>query len=1564
MKTFQKLLTNSLLFAESQSQNHSQSSFAENRLCHKEGAEKQETQQVSPETKFEIGQIVEGYGLTKKDNVTVEKIEKVEGYDKVTLSDKTIIERVKFEFGKDNEKEATWLMCRKLNTGTYVDEQGENPLEFVPSGKDLIPESEAIKQLEDKATEAKKRLEEKKKEAIESVSEPNKEQAIQAIEEKYKKAADKIDELLNEAKTKIAEEREDDQVEKSTAEDLAKTFNVEVEKTSAEGEKEMGLEAEFKGKLKNPEDLHKWLENPENRKRMRGIVLVGNAGAKRYTVDFGKLKTALNLSDKEYKIAEKNLRIGNLLEDDVIKKITSVKTRGKEMVAKYFYEGGKKVKGIYTEKNKYIPIWNGTEIYLEPDKESALTDIKGGDEDFEKKVTKAKAASSKETAGEQSEQQTAEEAAAEGAPESAAGAAPEGQTQGTPESAATSSESRTAQGLDAMPSKPLSPTDSEDVKGAKEFNGITYKPNGQNFDLINANTEEVTNTVDAATLKVLTGQEIPTEEWMNKKIHEIFPYLKPDAKLTYVYWGETIKAFVADGKYFVYDLETGLKDGNVDNVNLTQYLKNTDASTLAQLEFDVREDTVIIDNISKGSLQEAIISDKGASIIELEAGKENPNVKILARGIYRTAKADFDKINTDLTAKIKPLLEEIIKVWEEERRQVDSEMVAILESINGGLLDQANVEALVSHDNWFDNFDKKAFFEKYKSNQKVVEWYLKEGDPSNEDILLLLKDYTGQPADEVVLKLADAYSGIDSLSLKEEEKTALKEKCKTIFSNYLTAHAKEDSPEKYKEIYELLYGDDITKLPDGVSKPSPEVYAKNFVLAGQDPFAAGIFDGKGWLAFDSQETNKYISAYLDAMTTVPSLKIPIEQADPTKEKTVASIIMELAKQSKNSLAQVFAAEIEMYSFSLVEGRDAKRLEEMKGLRQLAENTQEPHASRAIIALENQKDPIEEILKTESGRTALGFENKEKFDAWLNKQKALIQFEQGKFEEIDMGQLDDPAQKEFVEAYNDPSKINSYSYLKRILAAKGVKQESLKKIADHEDTNAFARIEICLALGLKGKAKETADSMTDEVAKNYYLSLFAETKEYKLVLLEKAIGEVIPKKEDALTAADLELIARILKELKNANKTPDQYKYKGTPVSILENLAGNIQMASDPDKKDFYNAILDIKLLNAEVEIAQCEDPNNPFASDHEGACDYKELVNEVKAYNDSLPEGQEMDKSMLERLHKLIGTNTDLIKDENAKKAYAELMVKIDKTEGLEQYITQDAAYLEKKGKYLNAAKAITDTSTPENLKKKKELLGKAFVAAGADTEKQAEVAQECLTIENTEARETAVNIYIHVGKYDEAIAIMKADGKVTEGFTKSKIDDLVTADQASKAEDVCLSKGLYDDLIERVYKVKKEMVVKLGSLFTAVSNGDLSYGKIFDFLMFEDLRTRASLTGASDGQKKAFLQAVKDKLTTDTIKDKIKGKLGIDQSIDDFLKESGNTEPAQPEAQETPKPEPAPAQRPAETQPAAQPTEQPAEPSTPKQQSTESPTPPSTKPTESPPSPSLEGAGSAIDKI
>jgi hypothetical protein len=309
-------------------------------------------------------------------------------------------------------------------------------------------------------------------------------------------------------------------------------------------------------------------------------------------------------------------------------------------------------------------------------------------------------------------------------------------------------------------------------------------------------------------------------------------------------------------------------------------------------------------------------------------------------------------------------------------------------------------------------------------------------------------------------------------------------------------------------------------------------------------------------------------------------------------------------------------------------------------------------------------------------------------------------------------------------------------------------------------------------------------------------------------------------------------------------------------------------------------------------------------------------------------------------------------------------MVKIDKTEGLEQYITQDAAYLEKKGKYLNAAKAITDTSTPENLKKKKELLSQAFTAAGADTEKQAEVAQECLTIENTEARETAVNIYIHVGKYDEAIAIMKADGKVTEGFTKSKIDDLVTADQASKAEDVCLSKGLYDDLIERVYKVKKEMVVKLGSLFTAVSNGDLSYGKIFDFLMFEDLRTRASLTGASDGQKKAFLQAVKDKLTTDTIKDKIKGKLGIDQSIDDFLKESGNTEPAQPEAQETPKPEPAPAQRPAETQPAAQPTEQPAEPSTPKQQSTESPTPPSTKPTESPPQPSLEGAGSAIDKI
>lgn len=1477
MKTFQKLLTNSLLFAE-------------NRMCNVDSSPETggEAPQKSADGKFEVGQVIQGFGLTEDDDVKVEKIEKAEGYDKVTLSDKTVIERIRFEFKKDEKAETQWVFCRKLNTGTYVDEDGEQPLEFVPSNEDLIPESEAIKQLEKSASEAKKKLGEKKEKALESVSEPTKEKATRDIEEEYKKAAGKIDALLVEAKTKIAEEKNDEgEVEKSTAEELAKTFNIDVEEASEEGKKAIDFEAEIKGKLKDPEELHAWLKDPASRKKMRELVLIGNTGEKKYTVDFKKAKEALNLSDKEYKIVEMNLRIGNLLEDNVIKKITSVKTKGKEMTAKYFYEGGKKVKGVYTEKNKYIPIWDGTEISFGTED---LEAVKAGDKGFEKKVAKAKAS-----------------APAEGGAK-AKGAEP---APGTPEAAATSPESRTAQGLDSTPVKPLEPAESEDVAGAKEFNGITYKPNGANFDIIDTDTKEVTNTVDATTLAVLEGREVPTQEWMKAKIHEAFPYLKPDAELTYEYINGMIKAFIpTTNGYFFYNLvykDAVLMGG--ENINLGQYLANTDASTLAQLRLDVGSNNEIqVGNLPEGSLQEAIVKKEYVKVIELAANEANPDVEVLASAIRGMTKSDSDQINTDLTNKIKPLLVGIIEIWQKEEIKISKDMIAILESINGGALDQTEVEALISNTAWENNFDKNAFYSKYKSNPKVVEWYLKEGSPSDQDILLSIKDYTGQPADEVVAKLADVYSEsvVDSLSLKDEEKTALKTKCKEIFTNYLTTHAKDESPAKYQEIYKLLYGDDITKLPDGASKPSPEVYAKNFVLVNQDPFAAGIFDGTGWLAsaVDSAETQKYISACLDAMTTVP-WPVPIEQPDPAKEKSVASVIMELAKQSQNPLARIFAASIELFSFSSIEGRDSRRLEEVKNLKKTAENTEDPGAYEAVIALGDNFGAIKEMLKTEAGRTALGFENIDKFNTWFQKQRALIRFAKGEFRNVDADQLD-PAQKEFVEAYNDPSKINSYNYLKRILATKGVKSEHLKVIADNSDsTLPWAKVELYLALGLKGKAKETADNMSDEVEKNYYLSLFAETKKDKLALLEKAISEVTPKKEENLTAADLELRVRILKELKNAGKTPDQYKYKGVNASILENLSG-VPMVSDPDKKDFYNAVLDIKLLNAETEIAQCEDPDNPFASDHEGACDYKELVNEVKAYNESLPEGQEMDKAMLERLHVLIGANTGLLKDEDTKKAYASLMVKIDKTEGLEDYITQDAEYLESKGKYLEAAKLITDTSTPESLSKKKDLLSKALTQAGEDADKKAEIAAEYANIDDQESQEKAVEIYMSTKKhYDKAIDLMKdSSNKISIGFIKSRLDDLTNpeVDLADDAETICLRRGsMQKDLIKiyREKKDKKSTKVELKLLLNSAADDPSLNEPIFELLNDDDKRKEKDFAEVTSEAKKVFCLAIKDKLTTNTVKNRIKGKLGI-TDMDAFLKGEETTEQPADTAEQT----------------------------------------------------------------
>jgi len=1058
-----------------------------------------------------------------------------------------------------------------------------------------------------------------------------------------------------------------------------------------------------------------------------------------------------------------------------------------------------------------------------------------------------------------------------------------------------------------MPSKPLEPTKNPD--GTKELNGITYKPNGSNFDIVDSDTKEVTNTVDAMTLKVLTGKEIPTTDLMKKIIAEKFDYLKGEPKYTYDYGTKEITAAYGDetnGLTVNYDLETGGKTAKNATGKIDQFLKDTSPGTIAQLNFDAEELNISPENFDEKSitdeLSKKLVAEDWLGAAELLAEQPNPDPKTLAL-IMRLNGNILSQVNADKLPALKSKIgaAKIIQIWKENDREIGKENVKGLELLNGGDLDSALQDAVI--DCRFEGASDRAFFyEKYESNPKVVEWCLKEGLASGyANFPLILKDYTGQLSDSTVVSLADSYSNIDNLDLKDDEKTALKEKAKKYFAAYLEAHAKDGSAEKHKEIYEILYGSDITKLQEGASKPSPDVYARYFILASQDPFAAGIFDGTGWLASatDSQETQKYVSAYLEVMAVYSTDSIPENQPNPAEKKSVASVIMELGKQSKRSYTQIFAAEIEFKAFASIESRDQDRFNEIKNLKRLVENKDE-NALVAVIVLQEQGGLVQKMLESKSGRKALGFENKDQFDKWVEKQKALIQFEQGKFNEIDANQLDDPIQKEFMEMLAGGSKFDSITKLRRI--AKEVPAENLKALLGMAN-GKWGNAELYLALGFKGDAKEYIDKMDDAVAKNYYLSLLAEKEEDKKTFLENAVKAIVYK--TPLETADLELRTKILRELPKA----DQYKYtvkftengkdKTVEASILENLAG-MQMVSDPDKVDYNAAVLDVKLLNAEVEMAECEDKGNPFERGTKGACDYRELVREVKAYSDSLPEGQAVDKAMLERLYKLIGSNLTLLQDdEDAKKTYANLMTKIDKTEGLDAYLTQDAAYLEKKGKFLDAAKLL-DLDDEANIPKKKALLKQALEVEKAD---KTLVAAEYESINDEESNKKAVDLYLEAGKYDEAIESMKGLNDSYIGFIKSKINDLVKADQASKAVDLLLAKGLYDQLIDqepKVYKIKEiaeKLDVKLGLLLTAAMNQKLSYNQIFELLNTEDGRTKDQFTGASDEMKKLFINAKRSEITAnDTTRKRIEFKLGI--KVEDVPEdESTEPEPASTEA-------------------------------------------------------------------
>lgn len=1541
MKTFQKLLTNSLLFAE-------------NRLCRKEGAErpgegKIEATKKSADGKFTEGQVVEGFGLKKEDNVTVEKIEG----DKVYLSgDNGLIAKDKelgFQpvEGKKEKYENVWL--RQKGNEMFSEEEKINPLEFVPAERDEVEKAEVMEKCKALVSEKRKELEQKLDKIIEETAdETGKEGAKKNKEESLENFDEKTKTLLEETEKNLEIKGLDaDKTIQATAAAILEQFPELAEEKSKEVADDFGAKAAIEGsQINNPEKLFKWLEDQKNKEYMRSLAFPDwNGGAGKATVNFKNVQDKLGLKQESYKVVVKYLRIGNLFEDADIKKIISVKLKGRKALnAKYFSKGydekvGAHVKGLYAEKFKYLAILEGTEIEFGSEENKNLSEMQKQEmAGFGLKVEKAK--------GEGAGAVSADTEPAPGTPEAKA----EAEAEKTKGAAATSPESRTAQGLDAIPVKPLEPTESKDVAGAKEFNGITYKPNGANFDIIDTSTEKVTNTVDKKTLRVLAGQEIPDEGWMKETIKKAFPYFKVEPEVS---WrdGGYINVLFKDDKGNQIDTDYDLKTGKIIPLStshdrkgdVSQLLKDTAPETVVQFRRDLG-DSVNPTAELNDKFANNLSKEKWMEALSLMADQPSPSKSILAFVIGVIAIDDFKKVDNSkiTTLRQKISAENIVKEWITNKDFVSKESVEVLEIYSGGKLEEGTINEIAKYE--FDEGGKEEairyLFDTYgKSNAKIAETYMKyanlriynvetqedlDDTDAMESVLLALNGYAGQSFDEEMTNnIHDSYKQLDSLTAEDlgiesgkaedldATKKSLDAKCKDIFTKYLEANAGKKGARNYAKIFETRYNEGFEFKGDDL--PSANVFARYLKNTDQTILTAGALDGTKSLT-PVPGNDKYIKAFLEITEADPNLSLETDY-----NYDLLKGIHKVASELKTPMAAIWESECAWYMKSKkVEGIEEKSKDQ--AVLKLYELAKSPSISaKEKIKILKEIDSYSE--GTEGAYTyvyltkVLGLTNKNEYQTWYNKEFAKACFESGQFGELDATNLEDPNQKEFIEAWKTPTNLVSRAQVGRLTRAIGA--ENMKKLVDEKKDKlfTFTTAEIYLAIGLPGEAKKIVDTMRDkedEGIKKYYLARLSSDKDEKRRLLVEAANA--PE-----VYGDVQI--EIFEELKKEGILPDM-------LDQLDVLAGKPLITGESlteIQKTQNRAILRARLMRAKMENFECLQKNDleslmpeekksmtfdatkmpAGVAEGEAKCEPGELITEMSKYFEGVKEQggeiKEEDKALLKDMHSIFQKETV---PDNQKADYAKLMAILGDAKYMEGIDisslepADQAKILESRGEFLEAAKALTDTTKPEDLSKKKDLLAKALNQAGEDTDKKTGIAAEYATLDEQGSQEKAVDIYLGAGKYEEAANLMKASNKITKDFIKSKIDDLADpkADQASKAEEICLTKGFYDELI-KVYEGKKEMDVKLGLLFSAALNNKISYDKIFDLLMFEDGRTKDKFTGASDEQKKVFLRAVKDKLTTDTIKDKIRSKLGIDQTIEDFLKDTES----QPAAEEQP---------------------------------------------------------------
>jgi len=1468
------------------------------------------------------------------------------------------------------------ILLREKGGKTYtIEGDPYDPMGFTPSEHE-ISEDEVLSLEEAKAkvdsigAKARAKLEKQLKET------PNIKK--EDLEKMIAEGNAKIDAIILKAKTKIDSEESilDGKIFKNVAKEIQKSFLVETIDQLDLSEKELKAKQVIK---KGKDSLFKWLKTPENRLYMRKLVFTGWDGAGipkgPLKTNFSNVKTALNLDSKGYKTVWRYLRIGNLFETNQLKHINGVqKKSGSKLEPAYFTKGGPNHReGVYTKKLKYCSILDGTKIFFSD--KPVLEEMKKDEGDHQKEYKKLeakKAASSGSESTSKSATKGAKAKVSEEVAEDLQAAADEGEEKKPDILMIDDPDAFDKINLTTEPReiKPLKPSTKKSKK-VQEFNGIKYVPNGtKEIDLIDP-TGAIIDTVPKANFEVIKGREAMTEDFMMNIAKKEFPYFKVEPKVSeqeddsnefYITFEDEDNNSIT----LIYNIQSGrARHGERDSLcgDITKLLKDTSPEAISKLlildinDFKTSDFGNIEENI-KDKLAQSLVNKDWKGVFTLIGKGAKATDEAVALAVQGVTETNFNTLDVDLklSEKLGSRVPKIAKVLADKGYDTENKEVKVLEFLSGGKLSDETISAVLSPSDleWTNAIDY--LYANYPENEFVKSRYYEDLAERTEELSkshksMLIAFHKNPPkslSNKAVIALYEARSEVANLTATDfgevedlaAEKTKLTEALKKSLKKYLEKVSDQTEPANFEDIYEFTYSSDgkadydFSKAPKQ-TEAGARVLARYLVLKGITLFESGVIDGSKDITVD--EAEKCIKHYLK----MEGAKVP-SYTDVESQTVLARKVYEVCKSVNTPLATMISAMIQHVNSTLeFIGKDAKGQTTFDNLLKIVEGKGNPktklEASELLAVYANKYSLPAEKKVTLRHHDDKGREvkpAKAEFDTWLANKKVEIAVEAGgsEIDDLVVDDIKDEDLKEFVAAYKDPSTITSVDQVRKLARTKGVTPETLMELAEKTEPtspgrgeqlilSSQERVELYLAVGMRGEAADAMGKMPETSAEKYYYQALTKTKKSE----RKAALETAVKKID-VEFTDKTIQIAIFEAFAKDGYVADYDK--------LTTLAGE---EIPTDNEYDARAILKARLLRARFELYQCmprdQLPENFKANAMsmsmgelpegveagEAKCEPDALVSEMESYIEAQENLKKEDYALLLELYKVYhkeGESTwkdDLTEASQTK--YQNLMLELASYTGNKKYlegVKKDSfdSDADAKAKYMALYGSKFDVALlkAQSSEKKVEEIKKLLKSKSSKEEK----VKIAVALRSENAFEAA-KIYLSLGKDYEnedgtngvlIVVGMIEDGELTEGQTKGLVDDIADAGYVDRAATICEEEGLGDILLDKIYKKHPKADVDVSVLIGA----GIDVEKVLEFLKTDSrLNSKFKIPGETQTEVETFYKQNETEIKDlpDNERKVIEIRLGQIEQSEEYAPVEAVEAPA--EAEEAPDEEPAP---------------------------------------------------------